>query len=113
MRNLFLYISIFLLLISCSNQYKKLSLNQMKMVMWDLLNAEELMKIKANQDSTYIIKNNRPILYEKIFSLNQISKLDFDKNYQYFQNHPNEMKILLDSISNFGIKKREWVIKKL
>ncbi len=112
MRNLIICISFFFLT-SCSKKHKELSLNQMKVVMWDLLNAEELMKIKVTNDSAYIIKNNRPIYYQKIFSLHQIAQIDFDKNYQYFQNHPNEMKILLDSISNFGIKKREWVIKRL
>ena len=111
MRILIIYISFFILLFSCSKKNKQLSLNTMKIVMWELLNAEELMKIKAINDSTFLVQKNRPIYYQKIFSLHQISQNDFDKNYQYFQNHPSEMKILLDSISNFGIKQREKVIK--
>ncbi len=112
MRILIIYISLFLLT-SCSKKYKQLSANTMKIVMWELLNAEELMKINATNDTAFSIKENRPIYYQKIFSLNQISQFDFDKNYQFFQNHPTEMKILLDSISNFGIKQREKVIKSL
>ena len=107
MRILIYYIVAFIFLSSCNNKTKSISLNAMKEVMWALLNAEELMKIKAINDSTYIIKNNRAVYYQKIFSLHQITQKDFDKNFEFYQNHPSEMKILLDSISNFGIKKRE------
>jgi hypothetical protein len=112
MRSIIIYIVFIILLASCLKKYNKLSFDQMKMVMWDLNNAEELMKIKSANDSTFLIKTNRPIYYQKIFSLYQISSTDFDKNYQYYKEHPSEMKILLDSVSNFGIRKREWAIKR-
>ncbi|MBS4044555.1 MAG: DUF4296 domain-containing protein [Chitinophagaceae bacterium] len=98
---------------ACTNKPKQLPFDTVKVVLWEMTNSEELMKLYVKKDSTYSIKSNRPIFYQKIFSLHQITQKDFDFSYKYYQEHPNEMKILLDSISNYGIKKREKAISSL
>ena len=98
---------------ACTTKPKQLPFETVKIVLWEMTNSEELMKLYAKQDSAYNIKSNRQIFYQKIFSLHQITQRDFDYSYKYYQEHPNEMKILLDSISNYGIKKREKAISSL
>jgi len=46
-------------------------------------------------------------LYNKIFQLHNISKDEYYTSYDYYKNHPNEMKILLDSVAAFGTRRRD------
>ena len=80
--------------------------------MWDVMNANQLSKLQAEKDSTISIKNLQNSYTKKIFSIHQITKEDFEKSYHYFESNPSEMKILLDSISNYGLRKRELVMNK-
>ena len=95
------------ILIACSGHNKPLPIQKMKVVMWDVVNADEWMKFASIKDSTIAIKKENIALYNKIFALHKITKDEFYSSYNYYENHPNEMKILLDSISAYGIKKRD------
>lgn len=81
--------------------------------MWDIVNADEWIKIAAIKDSTIVLKKENIALYNKIFALHKITKDEFYSSYNYYENHPNEMKILLDSISAYGIKKRDTLTNHL
>lgn len=75
--------------------------------MWDVINADEWMKAASIKDSTVIAKKQNIALYNKIFALHKITKQQFYDSYNYYQTHPNEMKMLLDSVAAYGIKKRD------
>ena len=97
MRKLIFYTLFVSIFIACSGNKKPLPVQKMKVV----------------KDSTIVIKKENIALYNKIFDLHKISKDEFYNSYNYYENHPNEMKILLDSISAYGIKKRDTLTNHL
>jgi Domain of unknown function (DUF4296) len=108
MRYIAVYTLFFSLFITACNSNKKvLPIQQMKVVMWDIITTDEWMKLSATKDSSILLKKENISLYNKIFGLHKISKDEFYNSYEYYQAHPNEMKILLDSVAAFGIKKRD------
>ena len=98
---------------ACKSNKNILPQQKMKLVMWDIVNADEWIKIAAIKDSTIVLKKENIALYNKIFALHKITKDEFYSSYNYYENHPNEMKILLDSISAYGIKKRDTLTNHL
>jgi hypothetical protein len=75
--------------------------------MWDMITADAWMKQQFPIDSIVDSTKRNIALYNKVFSLNKISKEDYYASYNYYKAHPNEMKILLDSVAAFGIRKRD------
>jgi hypothetical protein len=100
----------FVIFFSCKTKVKVLPINKMKVVMWDITSADEWMKISNSKDSTQLLKKQNISLYNKIFALHQTTKEEFYNSYNYYQNNPNEMKALLDSLMNYGTKKRDTIV---
>ncbi len=103
-----LFISI--IFYSCNNDEKLLSISEMKFVMWDVINADEWIKLKNANQSSDSIKKESNNFYNKIFDLHKITEQQFYNSYKFYQSHPIEMKILLDSIANYGTRKRDTLI---
>lgn len=78
--------------------------------MLDLATADEWNKININRDSSLINKKQNISYYNQIFSMHNISKDDFYNSIKYYQNNPNELKPLLDSLNNFANKKRDSIL---
>ena len=72
---------------------------QMQDVLWDMLRADaltpELMRTDSNTKTS--LKNIE--LYNKVFRVHNISKTIFQNSYTYYQNHPDLMRTLLDSMN--------------
>ncbi len=95
--------------ISCqtfSGTKKVLKINTMKLVMWDLLKADEWYIRQTLKDSTVKIKKENIRLYQKVFDVHGISKDQFYASYKYYESHPIEYKILLDSVETFANRER-------
>ncbi len=83
-----------------------LSPDRMKYIVWDLMKAGEL----AVQDTLY----NKAIdykklsmnLYQKVFAIYHIDKISFYKSYDYYLQHPDINKVLMDSITSLGSRER-------
>lgn len=92
--------------LSC-HQQKAIPPQKMKLILWDMVNADEFAKIKLQQNALVFSKKENLSLYNKVFSLHQVSKDEFYESFSYYQSHPVEMKTLLDSLAAYGIKKRD------
>ena len=72
---------------------------QMQEVLWDMLRADaltpELMRIDSNTKASQMNID----LYSKVFRVHNISKTIFQDSYKYYQNHPDLMRTLLDSMN--------------
>jgi hypothetical protein len=79
----------------------------MKLVMWDVITADEWMRKQFSTDSIIDSTKKNIALYNKIYALHKITKEDYYSSYYYYKNHPNEMKTLLDSLAAFGTRKRD------
>lgn len=71
----------------------------MEAVMWDMLQADAFTQNFIKKDSTKNDSVENAALQKKIFQLHHITKEDFDASYNFYSSNPNEMKIMLDSIT--------------
>ena len=115
MRNIFIFFFglIALMNISCKSKSNTniLSLDSMKVVMWDMLAAGEWNNIAITKDSALFRNHNDIKLYEQVFLVHHITKDQFYNSYKYYQSHPDKMKILVDSVSNFGTREKTKAFK--
>jgi hypothetical protein len=105
----FLMISfISLLHFSCSNekQYEnEIPIDKMKVVIWQLMKADELYTRKSVADSTWKVNKKNVEFYHQIFELNKVDRVQFYKQMDEMKAHPAEFKELMDSVNE--LSKRE------
>jgi hypothetical protein len=90
---------------------KKIPVNEMKIIMWDMVCADELYADASVRDSTVRIKKDNFRLYEQVFAIHKISKETFYSSYQYYQSRPDEFKVLMDSLQSYGSRQRNRPVK--
>ena len=83
-----------------------LDINEMKVLVWDMLKADELYTVQQAKDSTLRIQKKNLEYYEKIFAYYKISRFTFYKSFTYYEAHPLEMRELLDSIDQYATRER-------
>jgi hypothetical protein len=81
----------------------------MKLVMWDMLRADEYFTRLSLHDSTGAKKNERFRLYQQVFDIHHITKGKFDTSYLYYAAHPVAYKLLIDSLETFAARERAKV----
>ena len=96
------------LLAACrgNSNEQPLEINEMKVIVWDMLKADELYAVQQAKDSTLRIQKKNLEYYEKIFAYHKISRSTFYKSFTYYEAHPLEMKELLDSIDQYATRER-------
>jgi hypothetical protein len=83
-----------------------LDINEMKVIVWDMLKADELYTVQQAKDSTLRIQKKNLVYYEKIFAYHKISRSSFYKSFEYYEAHPPQMKELLDSLDQYATRER-------
>ncbi len=105
MRTLLMCCCVIALLYSCGGSKEEsgtiLTTAKMQDVMWDMLLADAFTEkyLKTDSSKKELVQN--AALQQKVFELHKITKGDFYKSYNYYNNHPDLMRIILDSI---GVK---------
>ncbi|MBS1731091.1 MAG: DUF4296 domain-containing protein [Bacteroidetes bacterium] len=103
------FILIGVIFISCRSQQSKpadlLPVDSMKVIVWDLIQGGEMASIEypGYKDSFNI---QSMILFEKILAGYGLDKKTFFKSFDYYAQHPDENKILFDSIQKYGERHR-------
>lgn len=90
-----------------------LPVNEMKLVMWDMIQADEMVNYNAIRDTTINRQQESLKLYGKVFHLHKITEADYGKSYEYYRLHPEMEKELLDSLQSYGNKMREVNYQKM
>ncbi len=107
MKKLHVLFLAFCVLCACeTNETPKLSINQMKLLIWDLTVADNLYQQQQFKDSNVQKTDLQEKYYQKIFLTHKIIRRDFLNSYAYYKQHPNMLKILLDSVENFGNRQK-------
>jgi len=104
MRMLLMCCFVVALLFSCGSKEESgtiLTTAKMQDVMWDMLLADAFTEKYLKTDSSKKELAQNAALQQKVFELHKITKGDFYKSYNYYNNHPDLMRIILDSI---GVK---------
>ena len=90
---------------SCGKSHNSvLSIDEMKPIIWDMLNADNWYMQTSIMDTSFQNKRKNIIFYDKIFKQYDITKEQFYKSYSYYELHPVKMKILLDSVESYGTR---------
>jgi hypothetical protein len=103
---------LYFILIGCTNNVftKTASINQMKVIVWDMFCADELFTEKQIRDTTLYKKiNERYKIYDAVFAIHNTSKKEFYRDYQYYLEHPDLLKTLMDSVQAYGLLQRNKV----
>lgn len=104
---LFSVVTIFIF--SCKTKNKKMEVlpfDTMKVVIWDLLNANEWNNTLIIKDSSLIKSKNNLKLFQQVFYIHHTSKEQFYYSYQFYEQHPDKLKALMDTISTYGPRQR-------
>jgi len=96
------------LLAACKGNSKEqlLDINQMKVIAWDMLKADELYTAQQVKDSTFRKQKKNLEYYEKIFAYHKINRATFYNAFAYYEAHPLQMRELLDSIDQYATRER-------
>ncbi|MFT3680732.1 MAG: DUF4296 domain-containing protein [Ferruginibacter sp.] len=87
-------------LISCGEKKGKiLPKEKMMVVLWDIFQAESFTDqyIKKDSSKNAVLENAK--LQQQLFALHGISRDDYERSYAYYKAQPDEMKIIIDSIT--------------
>ena len=112
MKKLYLVICIFVF--SCQykgNQENKIPFDKMKVVLYQLMQADEYYTRTLILDSSVLNDKKNVQFYKQIFEMNKVDKDDFYATLTYFQKRPTEFKALMDSA--YELSKREKLQLKL
>jgi hypothetical protein len=72
---------------------------KMEAVLWDIFRADELAAQLKTNDSTKTAIQWHTGLYDQVFKLHNVSKLDFKKSFDFYQSRPDLLKPMLESLA--------------
>ncbi|GAC1420801.1 MAG: hypothetical protein NVS1B13_23450 [Flavisolibacter sp.] len=75
---------------------------KMRTIMYDALKADDLASFYSEKDSSYKTVAKHDSLYQVIFDLHQTSRAAFIKSLTYYQNHPDLLKNIVDSMEKLS-----------
>ncbi len=79
--------------------------DKMTKVLWDILLADEMTNLKLQTiDSNFKQITYRTNLYQKVVEIHKTTDEKFQKSFSWYQSHPEEMKIILDSLRSFSLR---------
>jgi hypothetical protein len=75
-----------------------LSQQQLRVIMWDLMRADEYTNSQLYKNDTLDLKTERLSLYEQIFRLHSVTREKFRKSLSFYQTRPDLLKVIADSL---------------
>ena len=70
----------------------------MQQVLFDMLQADELVNLKYTSDTSLNRLSQSVELYQAVFKIHNVSTDDFKRSFTFYQNHPALLKPILDSL---------------
>lgn len=86
-------------------------LNRMKVIVWDMEMTDQKAadKFMEQKDS---LRMEATSLYQQVFAKHKTGKSDFYKSFTYYEAHPEILKVLFDSVSEYGNRQKTAAYKK-
>jgi hypothetical protein len=83
-----------------------LKADEMQTVLWDIMRADAYTNQYLKKDSLKDAAFENAILQQKIFALHKIKREDFYNSFRYYDQHPEMMRMVLDSITARGEREK-------
>ena len=106
-----LFLSLFISCRFTSSKKEILGIDSMKVVMWDMLKADELFIRILVKDTLASKKKENIRLYEEVFLIHHTTKKQFDSSYKFYASHPFQFKILVDSLDAFSNREKNKLLE--
>lgn len=105
MKKALFLLAIVILGYSCNNKEKApeklLSRDKMEDILWDLMRADLFINNYMLVKDTALDKKKQGIeLYSQILKLHKVSQDQFRESFLYYRSQPDELKVLMDSLSH-------------
>lgn len=105
MKKALLLLGFGILVFSCNNKSEKpeklLSRDKMEDILWDLMRADLFINNYMLVKDTGLDKKKQGIeLYSQILKLHKVSQDQFRESFLYYRSQPDELKVLMDSLSH-------------
>jgi hypothetical protein len=84
---------------------------QMQLVLWDILRADEVTNYYQMSDSTFATLEKHAAIYHSIFQLHHTTRPVFIKSLHYYEENPDKLKPVLDSLQATADKAIKVVAK--
>ncbi len=100
-------------LVACASERtekKHLPIDKMKLVMWDLIKAGEWEFQIVARDSMMRKKKEDIRLYAQVFSIHGLTREQFFESYKYYETHPVDYKILVDSLEAYATREKNMPV---
>lgn len=81
----------------------------MKGIVWDLIKAGEWHLQTIVKDTLAKRKKDDIRLYQQVFAIHGVSKDQFYSSYKYYEAHPVEFKILIDSVDALSTREKNRI----
>lgn len=103
MRNL-LFLVLFVTILSCKSSVPKdiLPPKKMQAVLWDMMQADEMIEYYSTNDSSFKGISKHTVYYQNIFAIHKVSRESFKNSLNYYKDHPASLKPILDSLQRFA-----------
>lgn len=75
------------------------------------MKVDELNNIQSMKDSSFASKKMNFVYYEQVFQHHRISRQEFFESIKYYESHPPEMKVLIDSLDQYSARERNKVFQ--
>jgi hypothetical protein len=112
-RRVTLIVVIAIAMFACKGKQKNTNIipvSSMKFILWDILKADEWYTQTAIRDTLHKRLDENFQIYEQVYKIHHISKAQFYTSYKFYETHPDQFKILIDSVLAVG--ERDKVIEK-
>ncbi len=70
----------------------------MEKILWDVLRADEMVDYQHLRDTSINRQEKSIQLYQQIYKLHRVTADNFKESFQYYQQNPHVLKIVLDSL---------------
>ena len=84
---------------------------KMQAVVLQLMKADEHIARMSAQDTTWKKSSKSAELYQKIFDLNNVDRVQFYKQMEFIIAHPIELKALLDEVNELSKREKNTLVK--
>jgi len=80
---------------------------EMGSILWDMMQADQYASSYLIKDSAKVnVKMETLKLYEEVFRLHKVSREEFRRSFQFYQDHPDITRVLFDSLIARGNRMR-------
>ncbi|OYZ01185.1 MAG: hypothetical protein B7Y37_07790 [Sphingobacteriia bacterium 28-36-52] len=105
----------FVLAIACTGEKmpkQVIPINDMSKIMWDLMKVDEYFIRITVKDSLNKLAKENIRLYDQVFRSYGIERKKFYDSYAYYTAHPEQYKVLIDSMEAISTKQRASLLLK-